>query len=202
MVCPAWEKVTESPVSGMVSTVFPEKVVLTSPVGLSEPIQTFYEPGTGQLCRRDRSGECLVICDSRSPTLTARARQGSAVPDAVRTQHGPGRELGKHSRPAPSGVMLQLRGHGHRPWLSVDDRCGPVRRHVGGMADENDRGRDLAAVAPARVLGEVGLGEHRSGASGPTGSSRAPAGGPVRSTEGPVLHDLASGADLIHHNLR
>jgi hypothetical protein len=48
------------------------------------------------------------------------------------------RELGKLPRTAPDGLVLQLGGPGQRPWLSVDDRCRPMRRHVGGAAGEND----------------------------------------------------------------
>ena len=39
VVCPAEDKLTESPVAGLVNTCFTDKVVLTSPVGLSEAIQ-------------------------------------------------------------------------------------------------------------------------------------------------------------------
>jgi hypothetical protein len=45
-----------------------------------------------------------------------------------RRESNPHRELGKHSRTAPDGLMLQLGGHGHRPWVSVDDRCRPMLR--------------------------------------------------------------------------
>jgi hypothetical protein len=38
------------------------------------------------------------------------------------------RELGKHPRTAPDGLILQLGGHGQCPWLSVDDRCRPMLR--------------------------------------------------------------------------
>ena len=36
-----------------------------------------------------RGGGRSVTCDSELPTVTARARRGPAVPDAVRTQRGP-----------------------------------------------------------------------------------------------------------------
>jgi hypothetical protein len=45
------------------------------------------------------------------------------------------RELGKLPRTAPDGLILQVGGHRHRPWLSVDDRCRPIfraRRGHGG----------------------------------------------------------------------
>jgi hypothetical protein len=82
------------------------------------------------LCGRSIAG--FVTCDSELPTVTARACREPAVPDAARTQHGPGRqvhrELGKHLRTARYGPILQLGAHGHRPWLSVDDRWRPMRR--------------------------------------------------------------------------
>ena len=37
---------------------------------------------------RGQSAGPPVTCDSHSPSMTARARRGPAVPDAVRTQHG------------------------------------------------------------------------------------------------------------------
>jgi hypothetical protein len=38
---------------------------------------------------RGRGGECHVTCVFHSPSVTARARRGPAVSDAVRTQRGP-----------------------------------------------------------------------------------------------------------------
>jgi hypothetical protein len=53
----------------------------------------------------------------------------------VAMSRGPGdaegetnRELGKHPRTARYRLILQLGGHMHRPWLSVDDRRRPMRR--------------------------------------------------------------------------
>jgi hypothetical protein len=42
---------------------------------------------------RGRSGECRATSDSGMPAVTARARRGPAVSDAVRTQRGPELEL-------------------------------------------------------------------------------------------------------------
>jgi hypothetical protein len=67
----------------------------------------------------------------RSPGRCCMAR---TTPAAVTCSTSPSdccrrvRELGKHSRTAPDGLILQLSEHGHRPWLSVNDRCGPVLR--------------------------------------------------------------------------
>ena len=52
----------------------------------------------------------------------------STMGESGRRESNPHRELGKQPRPARYGLILQLGGHGHRPWLSVDDRCGPMRR--------------------------------------------------------------------------
>jgi hypothetical protein len=57
-------------------------------------------PAPSCFAGQGRSGECRVTCGSRMPAVTDRARRGPAVPDAVRTQHGPGsrtyRGLGKY----------------------------------------------------------------------------------------------------------
>jgi hypothetical protein len=83
-----------------------------------------------------RSTECLVTCDSSIPAVTARARQGPAVPDAVRTQHGPGSRAWK-ARPAPpvsrhATPMAQRRASRDGPLLSVEDLGVPVLRARGG----------------------------------------------------------------------
>jgi hypothetical protein len=52
-------------------------------------------PAPGCFAVQGRGGERTVTCDSYSPTVTAGARQGPAVPDAVRTS-------------ADRGVLLQL----------------------------------------------------------------------------------------------
>src|SRR5215216_1855040 len=65
------------------------------------------------------------------------------------------RELGKHARAAPYGPMLEVGGHGHRPWLSVGDRCRRVVRARRG------HGRDVtrpAAVGAIEWLGGPGGG--------------------------------------------
>jgi hypothetical protein len=46
-------------------------------------------PAPGCFAVRGRDGGRSLICDADSPMLTARARRGPAVTDAVRTQHGP-----------------------------------------------------------------------------------------------------------------
>ena len=40
-----------------------------------------------------------------------------------------------------------LGGHGHEPWLSVEDRCGPMRRRTSGTAGEDEAGTGVAAMA-------------------------------------------------------
>jgi hypothetical protein len=62
---------------------------------------------------RGRSGGWHVTCDCHSPTLTARARREPAVPDAVRTQHGP--------RVPPAGGTGSVGRHG-----KVDSLAGGV----------------------------------------------------------------------------
>jgi hypothetical protein len=47
-------------------------------------------PAPGCFTVQGRDGERRLTCDGDSPTLTARARRGPAVPDGVRIQHGPG----------------------------------------------------------------------------------------------------------------
>jgi hypothetical protein len=75
--------------------------------------QVGFEPGVRLLRRPGRSGERSVTCDSDSPTVSARAHRGPAVPGAVRTQRGPaslrngGRPIRSH-RPAISALAIQL----------------------------------------------------------------------------------------------
>jgi len=58
-------------------------------------------PAPGCFTVRGHDGGCRVTCDSGSPDVTARARRGPAVTDAVRTQRGPGSRAWK-ARPVPS----------------------------------------------------------------------------------------------------
>jgi hypothetical protein len=46
-------------------------------------------PAPGCFIFRGRDSERPLTCDAESPTLTTRDRRVPAVPDAVRTQHGP-----------------------------------------------------------------------------------------------------------------
>ena len=89
-------------------------------------------PAPGCFAVPGRDGERPLTCDADSPTLTARARRGPAVPDAVRTQHGPGRRptasLGSTRGPLRLRLLMQLSRPGHRPWLTVADRSGPMVR--------------------------------------------------------------------------
>jgi hypothetical protein len=70
----------------------------------SNPVQCFSAV-------QGRSGGPPMTCDPHSPTMTARARRGPAVPDAMRTQRGPEatsyRELGKHCSAARCPVVAQ-----------------------------------------------------------------------------------------------
>jgi hypothetical protein len=52
--------------------------------------------------------------------------------------------------------QLQRQEPGAWIWLALLVNAILSVGHVGGMADENDPGRDLAAMAPAPVLGEAG----------------------------------------------
>jgi len=77
-----------------------------------------------------------VTCDADSPDVTARARREPMVPDAVRTQRGPGLRAWK-ARPVPSSwpdatPMAQVTAACCRPLLTVSDRQMPVLRARGG----------------------------------------------------------------------
>jgi hypothetical protein len=54
---------------------------------------------------RGRGRGLPVTCDPDSPTVTARARRGPPVPDAVRTQHGPGSRAWKARPDDPSAPV-------------------------------------------------------------------------------------------------
>src|SRR5512133_4058321 len=45
-------------------------------------------PAPWRFADRGRSGECHATCGFHTPAMTARARQGPAVPEVVRTQLG------------------------------------------------------------------------------------------------------------------
>ena len=77
-------------------------------------------PAPGCFAVQGRGGGCLVTCDCRSPTVTARDHRGPAVPDAVRTQRGPGpRAWEAVSGGAPSSDGPAQRS---RPVTAVDPR--------------------------------------------------------------------------------
>jgi hypothetical protein len=70
-----------------------------------------FEPGVRLLRRPGRSGERSVTCDSDSPTVSARAHRGPAVPDAVRTsadQHPYGMAGGRSEVTAPQSRHLAI----------------------------------------------------------------------------------------------
>ena len=79
---------------------------------------------------RGRSGGCRVTCDSRSPGVTARARPGPAVPDAMRTQRGP-LGFGPPATDRPDYLLAKPDRAGSSPWETVigagRGRCGVVR---------------------------------------------------------------------------
>jgi hypothetical protein len=86
-------------------------------------------PAVPQAARTRRgpgpSGSRLAPAPSGS--RTAAALRSSATRDRTADQarqmpRWENRELGKHPQTAPEGPILQLAGHGHEPWLSVDDR--------------------------------------------------------------------------------
>ena len=64
---------------------------------------------------------------SRAPIASLRWGASGHDGDEARTR-SLCRELGKHPRTARHGLILKLGGHGHEPWLSVDDRRRPVLR--------------------------------------------------------------------------
>src|SRR5215211_468812 len=94
------------------------------------------EPGPIPIRRPRSGGECHVTCDSCSPWVTAGARREPAVPDAVRTQRGPGSRAWK-ARPVPwswpdPAPLPQARVSVDRPLLTVSDRQMPMLRARGG----------------------------------------------------------------------
>jgi hypothetical protein len=74
----------------------------------------------------------------------------STSPSDRSLQH---RELGKLSRTAPDGLILQLGGHGHRPWLSLDDRCRPMLKARRRTAGENELGAGVVAMVTSSTGG-------------------------------------------------
>jgi hypothetical protein len=102
------------------------------------PRQRLRGSNPAQCCSavRGRSGGPPLTCDPHSPIVPARARRGPAVPDAARTQHGPGSQAWKArpvppSRPDPT-PMAQVRAACCRPLLTVSDRQLPMLRAHGG----------------------------------------------------------------------
>ena len=120
-------------------------------------------PAPGCFAVQANNGEWPEACDADSPTLTARARRGPAVPDAVRTQHGPGRRatasLGSTLGPLGTGRSYSwegLRIARGCPWMTAADRCFG---HLWGMASE-----DTAALGVAgTVTSAAGAGQSTIG---------------------------------------
>jgi hypothetical protein len=103
-------------------------------------------------CNREAIGFCHALADAVHPLIPLRSpvealhadgsnerilgHRDSVTRAAVSCQPCPGqpaqqyehRELGKLPRAAPDGLILQPGGHEHRPWLSVNDRWGPMLR--------------------------------------------------------------------------
>jgi hypothetical protein len=81
---------------------------------------------------RGRGGGCRVTCDACSPAVTARARREPAVPDAARTQRGPGSRAWKARQGSPlsrhASRMPQFSAPLNRPLLSVGNHKGPMLR--------------------------------------------------------------------------
>jgi hypothetical protein len=98
-------------------------------------------PAPGCFAVQGRDGERPLTCDAGSPTLTASARRGPAVPDAVRTQRGPGRRATASLGSAvgrrrwywskPNGQPEPVR---QMPGLTAVDRSRPFLRARGGHA--------------------------------------------------------------------
>jgi hypothetical protein len=119
-----------------------------------------------------------MTCDPHSPSMTARARRGPAVPHDVRTQRGPRamsyRELGKLPPTARSSRTIQFNRRSGCPLVTVDYRCGPLVRARGGMAREKEQAHPwlrarrslgpsatLAGAAGPRPLGVTRSRRHR-----------------------------------------
>lgn len=75
--------------------------------------------GSGPVWSRD------AVRRSRSPRDQGPIGQPGTARSILALKH---RELGKHPRTAPDGLILQLGRHGHRPLVTVADRCGPMGR--------------------------------------------------------------------------
>jgi hypothetical protein len=103
------------------------------------------------------------------------------------------RELGKLPRPAWYGPILQLGAHGHEPWLSVDDRCGPTCRACRGHGRGGRRCSKLSAMVASSAAGRgqssvtmclVGKGRRPAAAPWVRGSNPAPSCSAVRDRSG------------------
>jgi hypothetical protein len=84
---------------------------------------------------RGRDGGRSLTCDADSPMLTARARRGPAVTDAVRTQHGPASLdylLAKPDRAGASPAKTVKAQVEVVVVLSVGVRSGPLATVVNG----------------------------------------------------------------------
>jgi hypothetical protein len=101
-------------------------------------------------------------CDRSCPPRTSGSR---CIADPARTRAMSYRELGKLPRTTPDGPILQVHGHGHEPWLSVDDCCRPMRRTRRGHGRRDELGSGLEAMAPARQRRP----RQRAGANRPAG---------------------------------
>jgi hypothetical protein len=95
-----------------------------------------------------------MTCGSPRPIVTAGVRRVPAVPDAVRTQRGPGcpysRELGKRCWAARQWALARLSGSGDRPLLTVGDRREPLLRAGRGHGRHRYQGTSAPAMGHVR----------------------------------------------------
>jgi hypothetical protein len=103
-------------------------------------------PNSRLICSADptlMAGAATVVLARKPYALAAHLGRRKTK----RTERRSSPRTGKHPRPAPDGLILQLGGHGHEPWLSVGDRA--VDRclgHLGGTAGQDGSGSHLAAT--------------------------------------------------------
>jgi hypothetical protein len=116
---------------------------------------------------RGRDGRRPLTCDADLPMLTARARRGPVVPDAVRTQHGPA---------SLDYLLAKPDRAGSSPWETVIGAgrglCGVVRCcplgtgqdccewHVSGTAGEDDPWHTVAPSVQLDRGVRLVLGDH------------------------------------------
>jgi hypothetical protein len=117
-----------------------------------QAVRSDSKPPPPQLSGRGLRRAKPLTCGSYSPTATARARRGPAVPDAVRTQHGPGRGAPR-AWEALSGCSLFGSNTGQGPQTVTGvDRWRPLQTAASGTAGARAEGRTRLSLRRWRQL--------------------------------------------------